>query len=142
MSKMGLEVVSFTIKEVRRQRTNTSPTWGGRTWRASSAMGGSSHGGSGSRHRDQTRGNVARLCGIAKAAGGSGARCSRDSLVSEASGKAQRDLDIKKEPLTLRPLRRLRRKADKAYEIETNIQQQQVIMEAVRVQQVGARKRR
>ena len=36
MSKMGLEVVSFTIKEVR-DKMSTSPTWAARTSRASSA---------------------------------------------------------------------------------------------------------
>jgi len=35
MNKMGLDVVSFTLKEVR-DKTNTSPTWAGRTSRASS----------------------------------------------------------------------------------------------------------
>src|SRR6266853_234030 len=49
--------------------------------------------------------------------------------------EAQRDLDIKKAAY-VEATKKAQATADKAYEIETNIQQQQVIMESVRVQQV------
>jgi flotillin len=49
--------------------------------------------------------------------------------------EAQRDLDIKKAAY-VEATKKAQAQADKAYEIETNIQQQQVITESVRVQQV------
>ena len=49
--------------------------------------------------------------------------------------EAQRDLDIKKASY-LEMTKRAQATADKAYEIETNVMQQQVVTEGVRVQQV------
>src|SRR5205085_2247853 len=48
---------------------------------------------------------------------------------------AQRDLDIKKASF-LETTKKAQAQADKSYEIETNVQQQHVIAEAVKVQQV------
>src|SRR5882724_2556181 len=55
------------------------------------------------------------------------------SLAKQA--EAQRDLDIKRANF-LETTKKAQAQADKAYEIETNIMQQQVATEAVRVQQV------
>src|SRR5205085_1298293 len=55
------------------------------------------------------------------------------SLAKQA--EAQRDLDIKKASF-LETTKKAQAQADKSYEIETNVQQQHVIAEAVKVQQV------
>jgi flotillin len=55
------------------------------------------------------------------------------SLAKQA--EAQRDLDIKKAAF-LEATKKAQAQADKSYEIETNVQQQQVVAEAVKVQQV------
>jgi flotillin len=55
------------------------------------------------------------------------------SLAKQA--EAQRDLDIKRANF-LETTKKAQAQADKAYEIETNIMQQQVVGEQVRVQQV------
>ena len=49
--------------------------------------------------------------------------------------EAQRDLEVKKAAYQ-EAMKKAQAQADKAYEIETNIMQQQVVVEAVRVQQV------
>jgi len=49
--------------------------------------------------------------------------------------EAGRDLDIKKANY-LELVKRQQAQADKAYEIQANIQQQQVIAEAVRIEQI------
>jgi flotillin len=55
------------------------------------------------------------------------------SLAKQA--EAQRDMDVKKAAY-LEAVKKQQAQADKAYEIQTNVMQQQVIAESVRVQQV------
>src|SRR6202041_1315457 len=96
MNKMGLEVISFTLKEVRDKNAYIT---------------------------NMARPDIARMeRGAAETA----------SLTKQA--EAERDLDIKKAEY-LESTKRAQAQADKAYEIETNVQQQQVILQAVRVEQ-------
>src|SRR5882762_2076678 len=103
MNKMGLEVISFTIKEVRDKNEYIT---------------------------NMGRPDVARIKRDAEVAA---AEADRDIAIKRA--EAQRDLDIKKASY-LEMTKKAQATADKAYEIETNIMQQQVITESVRVQQV------
>ena len=61
------------------------------------------------------------------------------SLAKQA--EAQRDLDIQKAQFTEQS-RKQEAQADKAYEIQTNVMQQQVIAEQVKVQQIARRRER
>ena len=132
MNKMGLEVISFTIKEVRDK--NEYITQHGPSGRcAYPSRRGRSRRRSGSRYGDQARGSDARV-GDRESASRSGARGGGDFSMAKQA-EAQRDLEVKKAAF-LEATKRAQAQADKAYEIETNIMQQQVVVEAVRVQQV------
>ena len=115
MNKMGLEVISFTLKEVRDKNeyiTNMGRPDIARIKRAESQ----------------------RAAAVAKAQADQ-ERVAAETASLTKQAEAERDLDIKKAEY-LETTKRAQAQADKAYEIETNVQQQQVIMEAVRVQQV------
>ena len=58
-----------------------------------------------------------------------------ETLSQAKQAEAQRDLDIKKANY-VETVKKQQAQADKAYEIQTNIMQQQVVAEAVRVQQI------
>src|ERR1700678_4239377 len=112
MSKMGLEVVSFTIKEVRDKNDYIS---------------------------NMGRPDVARIKRDADVAA---AEAERDTAIRRANAlresaiaKAQRDLDIQKAQFTEQS-RRQEATADKSYELQTNVMQQRVIAEQVKIQQI------
>src|ERR1700739_4351966 len=132
MSKMGLEVVSFTIKEVRDKNeyiTNMGRPDVARIKRDAEVA-------TAEADRDIAikRAEMSRASAVAKAqADQERGAAETASLAKQA--EAQRDLDIKKAAY-VEATKKAQAQADKAYEIETNIQQQQVITEAVRVQQV------
>jgi len=131
MSKMGLDVVSFTIKEVRDKNDYIS---------------------------NMGRPDIARIKRDADIAQATSERdtaiqravASRESAVATAladqerviaqtasqarQAEAQRDMDIKKSQYAEQS-RRQQATADKAYEIQTNIMQQQVIAEQVKIEQ-------
>src|SRR5213083_2957198 len=92
MNKMGLEVISFTIKEVRDKNEYIT---------------------------NMGRPDVARI--------------KRDADV--AAAEAERDTAIKKASY-LETVKKQQAQADKAYEIQTNVMQQQVVAEQVKVEQV------
>src|SRR6266566_187193 len=121
MNKMGLEVISFTIKEVRDKNEYII---------------------------NMGRPDVARIKRDADVAA---AEADRDTAIrralaqrESAVAKAQADQDrVLAETLSLakqaeaqRDLEVQRAQADKAYDIQTNIMQQQVVAEQVKVQQV------
>ena len=58
-----------------------------------------------------------------------------ETLSQAKQAEAQRDLDIKKANY-VETVKRQEAQADKAYEIQTNVMQQQVVAESVRVQQI------
>ncbi|HUN85539.1 MAG TPA: SPFH domain-containing protein [Terracidiphilus sp.] len=132
MSKMGLEVISFTIKEVRDKNdyiANMGRPDVARIKRDADVA-------TAEAERDTAiqRANALRASAIAKA------QADQDRVIAETASQtrqaeAQRDLDIKKAEYAEQS-RRQQAQADKAYEIQTNIMQQQVTAEQVKVQQV------
>src|SRR4029453_11965311 len=132
MSKMGLEVVSFTIKEVRDKNdyiVNMGRPDVARIKRDADVA-------SAEADRDTAikRANAQRESAIAKAQADQ-ERVLAETLSQAKQAEAQRDLDIKKANY-VELVKKQEAQADKAYEIQTNVMQQQVVAEAVRVQQV------
>src|SRR6201996_6803774 len=132
MSKMGLEVVSFTIKEVRDKNeyiTNMGRPDIARIRRdAEIAMA--------EAERDTAirRAIALREAAVAKAAADQ-ERVLAETMSLGKQAEAQRDLDIQKATFTEQS-RRQEAQADKAYELQTNVMQQKVIAEPVEVQQI------
>jgi flotillin len=132
MSKMGLEVVSFTIKEVRDKNeyiTNMGRPDIVRIKRDAEIA-------TAEAERDTAirRANATREAAVAKAAADQErVLAETQSLAKQA--QAQRDLDISKAQFAEQS-RKQQASADKAYELQTNITQQQVIAEQVKVQQI------
>ena len=132
MNKMGLEVISFTIKEVRDKNeyiTNMGRPDIARIKRDADVAAAEAE-------RDTTikRAEATRAAAVAKAQADQ-ERVMAETLSAAKQAEAQRDLEIKKanyKELTTRQ----QAQADKAYEIQTNIMQQQVIAEAVKVKQI------
>jgi flotillin len=132
MSKMGLEVVSFTIREVRDKNeyiTNMGRPDIARIKRDAEIA-------SAEAERDTAirRANALREAAIAKAAS------DQDRVIAETASlgkqaEAQRDLAIQKAQYSEQS-RRQEAQADKAYELQTNVMQQKVIAEQVKVQQI------
>jgi flotillin len=132
MSKMGLEVISFTIREVRDKNeyiTNMGRPDVARIKRDAEIA-------SAEAERDTAirRAISLREAAVAKSA------ADQERVIAETASlgkqaEAQRDLDIKKAQFTEQS-RRQEAQADKAYEIQTNVMQQQVIAEQVKVQQI------
>lgn len=132
MTKMGLEVVSFTIKEVRDKNdyiVNMGRPDVARIKRDADVA-------SAEADRDTAikRANAMRESAIAKAQADQ-ERVLAETLSQAKQAEAQRDLDIKKANY-VETVKKQEATADKAYEIQTNVMQQQVVAEAVRVQQV------
>jgi flotillin len=132
ISKMGLEVVSFTIKEVRDKNeyiTNMGRPDIVRIRRDADVA-------TAEAERDTAirRANALRESAVAKAAADQ-ERVLAETLSLAKQAEAQRDLDIQKAQFTEQS-RRQEAQADKAYEIQTNIMQQQVTAEQVKVQQI------
>ncbi len=132
MSKMGLEVISFTIREVRDKNeyiTNMGRPDVARIRRDAEIA-------SAEAERDTAirRANALREAAIAKAAS------DQDRVIAETASlgkqaEAQRDLDIQKAQYTEQS-RRQEAQADKAYELQTNVMQQKVVAEQVKVLQI------
>ncbi|MCI0362951.1 MAG: hypothetical protein L0219_03665 [Phycisphaerales bacterium] len=132
MDKMGLEVISFTIKEVRDKNdyiTNMGRPDVARIKRDADVA-------TAEAERDTAikRAAATREAAIAKA------QADQERVMAETASmakqaEAQRDLEIKRAQY-LEGIRKQQAQADKVYEIQTNMMQQQVIAEAVKIQQV------
>src|SRR6204780_5506565 len=131
MSKMGLDVVSFTIKEVRDK--NEYITNMGRPDIARIRRDAEVAAAEADRDIAIKRAESQRAAAVAKAQADQ-ERVAAETASLTKQSEAERDLDIKKAEY-LESTKRAQAQADKAYEIETNVQQQQVILQAVRVQQ-------
>lgn len=132
MSKMGLEVVSFTIKEVRDKNeyiTNMGRPDIVRIKRDADVAAAEAE-----RDTAIRRANAQREAAVAKAA------ADQERVIAETASlarqaEAQRDLDIQKAQFAEQS-RKQQAQADKAYELQTNVMQQQVVAEQVKVQQI------
>jgi len=132
LSKMGLEVVSFTIKEVRDKNEYISNM--GRPDVARIKRDADVAAAEAERDTAIRRAIAMREAAIAKA------QADQERVIAETASlakqaEAQRDLDLKKADFEA-SVKRAQAQADKAYEIQTNVMQQQVIAEQVKVQQV------
>jgi len=132
MSKMGLEVVSFTIKEVRDKNeyiTNMGRPDVARIKRDADVAAAEAE-----RDTAIRRADALRASAVAKAEADQ-ARVLAEALSLAAQAEAQRDLEIKKAQY-VETIKRQQAQADKAYDIQSNMMQQQVVAEAVKVRQV------
>src|SRR5438270_7087179 len=132
MSKMGLEVISFTIREVRDK--NEYITIMGRPDVARIRRDAEIAAAEAERDTAIRRAVALREAAVAKSA------ADQERVIAETASlakqaEAQRDLDIQKAQYTEQS-RRQEAMADKAYELQTNVMQQQVVAEQVKVQQI------
>src|SRR5205809_2134504 len=130
MNKMGLEVISFTIKEVRDKNdyiTNMGRPDVARIKRDADVA-------TAEAERDTAikRAEAQRAAAVAKAQADQ-ERVLAETLSAAKQAEAERDLEIKRATYK-ETTKRQEAQADKAYEIQTNIMQQQVVVEAVRIQ--------
>src|ERR1700692_210967 len=132
MNKMGLEVISFTLKEVRDK--NEYITNMGRPDIARIKRDAEVAAAEADRDIAIKRAEATRASAVAKAQADQERRSEETASLTKQA-EAERDLDIKKAAY-VEATKKAQAQADKAYEIETNIQQQQVIIESARVQQV------
>src|SRR5438874_4632910 len=132
ITKMGLEVVSFTIKEVKDKNeyiTNMGRPDIARIKRDADVAAAEAE-----RDTAIKRAQAQREAAIAKAqADQATVEAQTASMAKQAD--ATRELEVKKAQYQ-ELIKRQQAQADKAYEIQTNIMQQQVIAESVRVQQI------
>jgi len=132
MSKMGLEVISFTIKEVRDKNeyiTNMGRPDIARIKRDADVAAAEAE-----RDTAIKRAEASREAAIAKAKADQ-ERVLAETLSQAKQAEAQRDLDVKKAEY-LQIVKTQEAQADKAYEIQTNVMQQKVRAEEVTIHQV------
>jgi flotillin len=132
MNKMGLEVISFTIKEVRDKNeyiTNMGRPDVARIKRDADVA-------SAEAERDTAikRAQASREAAIAQA------QADQERVIAQTASQAkqaesQRDLEVKKAEY-LEMVKKQQAQADKAYEIQGNVMQQQVRAEEVTIHQV------
>ncbi|HEX3320181.1 MAG TPA: SPFH domain-containing protein [Terriglobales bacterium] len=132
MNKMGLEVISFTIKEVRDKNeyiANMGKPDVARIRRDADVA-------TAEADRDTAikRALAMREAAVAKAQADQ-ERVLAETLSMAKQAEAQRDLEVKKAQY-VEVTKRQQAQADKAYDIQANIMQQQVIAESVKVMQV------
>src|SRR5690349_1283022 len=132
MNKMGLEVVSFTIKEVRDKNeyiVNMGRPDIVRVKRDADVAAAEAE-----RDTAIKRAEATRAAAIAKAQADQ-ERVLAETMSLAKQAEAQRDMEVKKAEY-LESVKRQQAQADKAYDIQSNVMQQQLVAEAVKVQQV------
>jgi flotillin len=132
INKMGLEVISFTIKEVRDKNeyiSNMGKPDVARIKRDADVAAAEAE-----RDTAIRRALAQRESAVAKAQADQ-ERVLAETLSQAKQAEANRDLQVKQAEF-LEVSKKKQATADKAYEIQTNVMQQQVIAEQVKVQQV------
>ncbi|MFZ5825733.1 MAG: flotillin family protein [Bacillota bacterium] len=132
MAKMGLEVISFTVKEIRDKNeyiTNMGRPDTERIKRAAEIAAAEAM-----RDTEIKRAEAMREAAVAKA------KADQETVLAQATSmtkqaEAQRDLNLKRAEYEAET-KRAQAQADKAYDIQTNVMQQQVIAESVKVEQI------
>src|SRR2546423_4043993 len=132
MNKMGLEVISFTIKEVRDKNDyimNMGRPDIARVKRDADVA-------TAEAERDTAikRAEATRAAAVAKAQADQ-ERVMAETLSAAKQAEAQRDLEVKKAAYKEMTTKQ-QAQADKAYELQTNVMQQQVVAEAVKGRQI------
>src|ERR1700676_786880 len=148
MNKMGLEVISFTIKEVRDKNDYIANM--GRPDVARIKRDADKATAEAMRDADIAIAAAERDTAIKKAeakresaiatTNADQARVLAETLSQAKQAEAQRDLEVKRATY-LESVKRQQAQADKSYDIQTNIMQQQLIAESVKVQQTEKRRR-
>ncbi|HEY4230974.1 MAG TPA: SPFH domain-containing protein [Thermoanaerobaculia bacterium] len=132
MNKMGLEVVSFTIKEVRDKNeyiVNMGRPDIARIKRDADVAAAEAE-----RDTAIKRAAAQREAAVAKAQADQ-ERVLAETISLAKQAEAQRDMEVKKAAY-LEAIKKQQAQADKAYEIQSNVMQQQVVIESVKVQQI------
>src|ERR1700681_1949956 len=132
MNKMGLDVISFTIKEVRDKNEYIANM--GRPDIARIKRDADVATAEADRDTAIKRAIALRESAVARAQADQ-ERVLAETLSLAKQAESQRDLEVKKAQYVEVP-KRHQAQADKAYDIQTNIMQQQVIAEQVKVQQI------
>jgi flotillin len=132
MSKMGLEVVSFTIKEVRDKNEYISNM--GKPDIARIKRDAEIAAAEAERDTAIRRAEATRAAAVAKAQADQ-ERVLAETLSLGKQAESQKDLEVKRADF-LATVNRQKAQADKAYEIQQNIMQQQVAAELVKIRQV------
>src|SRR5437870_3805049 len=132
MSKMGLEVISFTIKEVRDKNEYISNM--GRPDVARIKRDADVAAAEAERDTAIKRAEALRASAVAKAQADQ-ERVLAETLSQAKQAESQRDLEIKKASY-VEAVKKQQAQADKAYDIQANIMQQQVVAEQVKVQRI------
>src|SRR5256885_6752412 len=132
MSKMGLEVISFTIREVRDKNeyiVNMGRPDVARIKRDADVAAAEAE-----RDTAIKRAEAMRAAAVAKAQADK-ERVLAETLSQAAQAEAQRDLQVKQANFQ-ETVQKQKASADKAYELQTNVMQQQVIAEQVKIQRI------
>jgi len=132
MNKMGLEVISFTIKEVRDKNEYISNM--GRPDVARIKRDADVAAAEAERDTAIKRAEAMRAAAVAKAQADK-ERVLAETLSQAAQAEATRDLEVKKANFQ-ETVQKQKASADKAYELQTNVMQQQVVAEQVKIQRV------
>ena len=132
MDKMGLEVISFTIKEVRDKNEYISNM--GRPDVARIKRDADVATAEAERDTAIKRAEAMRAAAVAKAQADK-ERVLAETLSQAAQAEATRDLEVKRANY-LETVQKQKASADKAYEIQTNVMQQQVVAEQVKIERV------
>jgi flotillin len=132
MNKMGLEVISFTIKEVRDKNEYISNM--GRPDVARIKRDADVATAEAERDTAIKRAEAMRAAAVAKAQADK-ERVLAETLSQAAQAEASRDLEVKKAAFQ-ESVQKQKASADKAYEIQTNVMQQQVVAEQVKIERV------
>jgi flotillin len=132
MDKMGLEIVSFTIKEVRDQ--NEYIVNMGRPDIAAIKRQADIATAEAERDTEIKRAQAMREAAIARA------QADQERVIAETASaakqaEAQRDLELKRADY-MTSVRKQQATADKSYDIQANVMQQQVVAEQVRIERV------
>jgi flotillin len=132
MSKMGLAVISFTIKEVRDKNeyiTNMGKPDIARVKRDADVA-------TAEAERDTAikRAEAMRAAAVARAQADQ-ERVLAETLSQTAQAEANRNLEVNKASY-LETIQKQKASADKAYELQTNVMQQQVIAEQVKIERI------
>src|SRR5438105_4576692 len=131
-TKMGVEVASFTIKEVKDKNDDISNM--GRPDIARIKRDADVAAAEAERDTAIKRAQAEREAAIAKAKGDQ-ERVEAETASLAKQADAQGELEVKRAQY-MEGVKKQQAQADKAYEIQTNVMQQQVVAEAVRVQQI------
>jgi flotillin len=133
LNKMGLEVISFTIKEVRDKNEYIANM--GRPDIARVKRDAEIATAEAERDTAIRRAHALREAAISKSQADQ-ERVLAETLSLAKQSEAQRDLDIKKAEYQ-ETVKRQQAQADKAYDIQTSVMEQKLVAEKVKIQQIG-----